>query len=132
MFSMLPRSTSFDDLLSKLLFYEQPLNYKKESNLSIHQAFVATSRNVDNQGSAKVNGNNKGNRNKGNRGRNNQNNEIASQSNAQSQQTSSSSMLADIVLRDAVVLSFGATSTHSLILLLLIILRQEQTKLREF
>jgi len=41
-FSMLSESTSFDDLHSKLLFYEQDLNCRKDHNLSVHQAFVVT------------------------------------------------------------------------------------------
>ena len=41
-FSMLPGATSFDDLLSKLLFYEQCLNFKKYRPSSVHQLFVTT------------------------------------------------------------------------------------------
>jgi len=41
-FSMLPGATSFDDLHSKLLFYEQCLSLKKDRPTYVHQAFVAT------------------------------------------------------------------------------------------
>jgi len=41
-FSMLPGLTTFDELHSKLLFYEQRLHYKKDCNSAIHQAVVAT------------------------------------------------------------------------------------------
>ena len=44
-FSMLPGSTSFDDLRSKLLLFEQRLKYKTERSPYIHQAFVATTGN---------------------------------------------------------------------------------------
>ena len=67
-FFMLPGSTTFDDLRSKLLFYEQHLNYKKDRNLAIHQAFVATTGETQVQGGAKGNSNNKGNRNNQNKG----------------------------------------------------------------
>jgi len=68
---MLLCSTSFADLRFKLLFYERILKYKKDRNLVMHQAFVATTGNVPGQGGTKGN-NYKGNHNnmsKGHRGR---------------------------------------------------------------
>ena len=43
-FSMLPISASFDDLRSKLLFFEKCLKYKMDRSPFTHQAFVATTR----------------------------------------------------------------------------------------
>lgn len=60
-FSILPGSTSFDDLQSKLLFYEQHINYKKCHNLVVHQAFVSTTGDAQGHGGANGNSNNKGN-----------------------------------------------------------------------
>ena len=76
-FSMLTGATSFDDLRSELLFYEQCLNYKKRHTMFVHQAFVAPTSELPIQRGAKATNSYKGNRNnhsKGGRGRNNKNN----------------------------------------------------------
>ena len=87
---------------------------KKDRNMSVHQAFVATTRDSPFQGDAKGNTNNKGNHNnrsKGRCGRNNNrsNNKSASFQNAPTQPYSSKSVPAGTVLCSAVASLFSTS-----------------------
>ena len=98
-YSMLPGSYTFDDLQSKLIFYEQHLKFQQNCDVPVHQALVSTVSSSDNNSGGSSRNqthnskgeNNGGCRNWNNKGHNNKGgNKPSNNNNNNSRQTDSS------------------------------------------